>query len=298
MRLLLLLLVFAQIPGGFKGCSEAVAPDEPEGLTVSQRSGTSVQLGWSQVSDVTSYKVTWETADTIGPPVNSAMSVQGTMLEIDSLESGRTYDFHVSAVKRGKASAPMTASWTLPGVYTKDLMTGEELRLYWRVSPPGKGAGLVIDPRFGGPRMASIAFSSPDLARLTLIADIDTQEDQFSIGPPAGFTEFPSIGQVRRDVFCVDSLFHINTLASWQDSTSLEIYDFDRMEPFRDISAQSADGKGLGLLVRFGPASGYYYARVFIKPDPTGSFIRVDQDGDRYIVLEVAFQSMRGVPYV
>ena len=59
MRSLLLLVILAQIPGEFRGCSYATGPEEPRQVKVTQLSGTAVLLDWSQVDEATSYKVTW-----------------------------------------------------------------------------------------------------------------------------------------------------------------------------------------------------------------------------------------------
>ena len=194
----------------------------------------------------------------------------------------------------------MTASWTFAARYVTDRQLGGEIRMYWLPALTGKGSGLILDPKFGGPKNSSLGRTNPELSIIQLAADIDDQE--FAIGPPAGFTYFSQSAEFRQDVFCSDTTYVIEGLDSWQDSASVKgAFSTERVLPFRNIPTYVSGGKGLGFFIRTGIASlpsTLHYARVFVKPDKDGKLIRIDEDGEKYIVLEIAYQTAPGVPYV
>lgn len=299
MRHLCFILILAQLPTFPKGCSE-FAPDEPMHVRIVHGSGSTVELAWDRVEGADQYRVLWHSVSSAGLELVGSIATSELELSIDSLPTGTEYLFEVSSLSKGVRSSPASVSWMSAAVYTKDAVTGGEIRLYNLAVSVGKGgSGLVLDPELGGPYVSSVAQSNPMVGKLHLVG-MPTYM-QFDIGAPSGFSLLTAHPLFRRDVVVSDSFFVVSSLQEWELPLPLSSYFSEtRTEPFEHVPDQLPWNSGFGFLLRVGNPDvqgTVHYARVFVKPDAAGKLVRFDGN-DLYIVIEVAWQSKPDYPYL
>ena len=260
-----------------------VAPGAPTELMATSINETTIRIQWAAADTgaaATGFIVVVEEEGSNNPQELPISNGATRVVNISQLTDGTVYDFTVYALNDTARSTPSpTISWAPAGRFTADI------RMYETESSMGSGvqlpnnAGLTIGE--GG---------SWDLA-------LDTRGETFDIGSPglSSYTdestppEFPNgeparatlIGKVWTDVTSLDDIFESADLS--QETLEEKLLNFDQ-----------ANGTGSQFAFVVRTTSGNY-AKVLVKA--TDGKLLQGTTPDRYIDLEVSYQSGANVPY-
>jgi hypothetical protein len=293
---------------GAVGCNEN--PVDDPGTVAAPSNVQAVSLGdpgdvglmWTASSETgVTYTVSWQSSSSAD--AGSKPSITGTTTTIDNLKA-EEYTFSVKAVKGSAESTVATVKWAPATRYTTEPGSSTTLRMYEFAS--SNGSGLIIDPAKGGPKNASVAQSSSTPAgsvQLAIYTQVEgntavQMADSFDIGPAFAFVEFRNADKFDNTAYISNKTFTPTSLDTWYSSSSIEtLIDTDGNEAyFRLPNRVAGTTTGQGFFVRTGTAGNYHYARVFIKPDANGNFLR-GSGNDQYIEVEVSYQPTAGLPY-
>ncbi len=297
-------LIYIQITNGTKKTTKwdfYVGDATPKNFEATSKDSSSVLLVWDKspmdkvtgntnVFDHYHLMITDDKGTSIsGPDLEVLPGV--TSYTVKNLKAGTIYDFELrNGFKNDTMSTASRIKWS-PAFRFTNTTNGVAIKLYESASKNGSGLDL-FNSAGGSSDVQNIANSN--LWNL----GINTKGGKLVFGSASDlgytYTKTPQDAQVA------SSYFRVNTLDEATDSQALSITD-------NAFKAQSYDI--LGELETASPTTGYVfivrtmetgqttynYAKVFVKR--TGGKILQGTGTDRYIEVEVSYQTKAGVPY-
>ncbi len=277
---------------GIVGCNEnnnpvnpPVTPNAPTGLMATSRNSTTVGLKWAAPATgavPTSYTVSY----TMGSmPMTQDVST-GTSVDITGLTEGTMYSF---TVKANNGTASSVASDTVMWAPAKRL-TGT-YKLYSSKSSTN-GSGLSFS-------LASVLkIDQGDKWDICF----DDKDGKSLVGSPgvSGYVDnnysFPN-GKSAKIVAIGRDYLGVNTLDDVYDVQALNVApSAGFQENLKDLSTVPDQTKGYGFVVRSKvDAQNVNFAKVLVKSSGTG-FVQ-GTGNDKYIEVEVSYQTLPNVPY-
>lgn len=264
---------------------ELVAPDAPTAIMATSKNETTISIKWTKATTgeaPTGFVLV--IADDGGANAQSLdiSNPATTNVDVSGLTEGKVYQMYVYAVNdTAKSSPTATIKWAPAKRYTTSL------RLYESDSDFGSGielpssAGLTVD---NGNRW--------DLC-------IDTRLESYDIGSPSLSTycgddgKFIKNGQVAR-------ITGIGKL--WQNVTSLDdVYESIALndqqngtieEKLLNFNVANTNGQQFAFVVKTAAGN---FAKVLVKAN--GGKLLQGTAPDRYVDLEISYQSGANIPY-
>lgn len=265
---------------------EPTAPDAPTAIMATSKSETAISVKWTAATTgqtATGYILTIAEDGGANAQDLTISSASTTNVDVTSLTEGKVYQMYVRAVNdTAKSSPSATIKWAPAKRYTANL------RIYETDSDQGSGielpgtAGLTISE--GGrwdicldTRDGSYDIASPTLASYTS----DEVNPKFPNGDLARVT---GIGKLWQKVTSLDEVYEAIALNDAQNGT---------IEP-KLLNFNPADTKGESFAFVVKTAAGNF-AKIFVKS--TGGRLLQGTAPNRYLDLEVSYQSGAGIPY-
>jgi hypothetical protein len=265
---------------------ELVAPNAPTAIMATSRSATAISVKWTAATTgeaATGYVLVVAEDGGANAQELTISSATTTNVDVTSLTEGKVYQMYVMAVNDTvRSTASPTIKWAPAQRHTANL------RIYETDSDQGSGielpstAGLTISE--GGrwdicldTRDGSYDIASPTLSSYTS----DEANPKFPNGDLARVTGF---GKLWQNVASLDQVYEAVALNDAQNGP---------IEP-KLLNFNTADTKGESFAFVVKTAAGNF-AKVFVKS--TGGRLLQGTAPNRYLELEVSFQSGVGIPY-
>jgi hypothetical protein len=266
----------------------------PTGLRASSIDSSSVKLLWDSVAHVPRYEV-MAIAKATGDTLRA--STPSSSCTIDGLAAGE-YLFMVRSISVEEGSAWRSIRWAPATRFTQDAQApGTTLRMYEWAST--SGSSLALDPSVGGPRNASVGGQWQPRVQLAIYTS-STSSTEFSIGSTYAFLPFRNADRFDSSSYIGRTLYAVSSLNDHFLSVDLES-DFvlsgteaGNVASFI-LPNERLDGKGHLFLLRYGNGAGRHYARIFVKN--VGGKLLQGTAPNRYVEIEMSWQSVAGVPY-
>jgi hypothetical protein len=283
------------------GCNEnpiADPGDGPTGLKASSMSETSVALQWDAVAGATSYKVSWSGG---AAGSGSVDNVTATTYTVTGLAANTQYTFSVAANDASGLGEASSITWAGATRFTETSTAGQMIRMYEAESTQPSGVNLNVN---GAPRLVSLRATATDQAKAQLAMYIYPRTgggtpDSVIIGPVYALTEYRISGgniisRMDTSVYISGSTYQVSSLNTWYLSSNLESL-IDQASNVKAYTFKQTNISGQGFIVRTGSPGAYNYARVVVKA--IGGSILQGAFPNRYVELEVSYQTQANVPY-
>lgn len=266
----------------------------PARLRASSIDSSSVKLLWDSVVNVSRYEVM-----AIGKVRGDTLraSTPSSSCTIDGLAAGE-YLFMVRSLSVEESSAWRSIRWAPATRFTQDAGSPTvTLRMYEFASVGG--SSLALDPSVGGPRNVSVGGQLQPRVQLAIYTS-STSSTEFSIGSTYAFLPFhnadmfDSSSYIGRTLYSVASLNDHFLSADLESDFVLSGSEAGNVGSFI-LPNERPDGKGYLFLLRYGNGTGRHYARIFVKN--VGGKVLQGTAPNRYVEIEMSWQSVAGVPY-
>jgi len=267
-------------------------PKAPSNLKATSLDAESVLLRWDHSSDVAEAEFAGYKLD-ISPGTFATMNIaknQPLPYKVEGLQEGTVYEFTLVAYStEGEQSTSIKVSWAPASRFTQTV-NNEAIRVYETASDFGSGLDLFFEGGGGnpdGPRTLTIASSADwDLGLRTVGTDVI-----FGSATKLGYTygNNPQVAQVA------DKYWVASTLNDVFDSEAL-----DQGATFQELAINLVDldvnNNAVFVVRKYEPGqTRYNYAKVLLKR--VGNSFLQGSSPNRYIELEISYQSTPDVPY-
>lgn len=265
------------------------APVAPKQIRTSIAKARSIRVQWVEPVDHDGnvYVVRWKPEN--GGAVDSVI-VADSAYSITNLSPG-VYTVDVGSMRGCLESTTIGTTVAVPMRY--DVTYG--LRMYEKAS--SKPGGLLLDPDRGGPKAVSVESDNPEMGTVQVVLVVDSPwPGVVEIGTGGMFDEYKSNDKFDRNVCVSDSSYAVPSLDEWIFNGSIAPHTTGFCyNSVASLSPQRSDGNGEGFFVRTGIEGNYHYARVFVRN--VGGRLLQGTAPDRYVEIELAYQTKANVPY-
>lgn len=263
---------------------ELVAPDAPTAIMATSKNETTISVKWTKATTgeaATGFVLV--IADDGGANAQSLdiSNPATTNVDVSGLTEGKVYQMYVYAVNdTAKSSPTATIKWAPAKRYTTNL------RLYETASDQGSGIEF--------PSTAGLTISEGGRWDICL----DSRNESYDIGSPAlsSYTDdagkFPNgqqarataIGKVWQNVASLDDIYEAVALNDAQNGT-IE-------EKLLNFNTANTNGQQFAFVVKTAAGN---FAKVLVKAN--GGKLLQGTAPDRYVDLEISYQSGLNIPY-
>lgn len=261
---------------------ELVAPNAPTAIMATSKNATTISVKWTPATTgeaATGYVLVVAEDGGANPQELTISSASTTIVDVPFLTEGRVYQLYVVAVNDTvRSSASPTIKWAPAQRHTANL------RIYETDSDQGSGIEL--------PSTAGLTIADGQRWDIGLDTRPVDGNASYDIGTPSltSYT-FPSpgakntpIGKKWDNVSSLDEVFESVALNDDNNGTfEPKLFNFTNVD---------GSGKGFAFVVR--TVDGHY-AKVLVKPS-NGKLLQGTAP-NRYLDLEVSYQSGAGIPY-
>jgi hypothetical protein len=264
---------------------ELVAPNAPTAIMATSRSATAISVKWTAATTgeaATGYVLVVAEDGGANAQELTISSATTTNVDVTSLTEGKVYQMYVMAVNdTARSTASPTIKWAPAQRHTANL------RIYETDSDQGSGielpstAGLTISEGGRWDICLDTRGGVYDIASPSLSTYTDSLTNKF---PNGDLPRITGIGKVWQNVTGLDQVYEAVALNDAQNGT---------IEP-KLLTFNTADTKGESFAFVVKTAAGNF-AKVFVKS--TGGRLLQGTAPNRYLELEVSFQSGVGIPY-